>query len=73
MGKKQRHDVSFLVHFTHKHWNRQPFAYRLARQELALALRHLPALAVVLRMGVGEETGPQEHLVNALKCEQLLP
>ena len=44
-----------------KHRDAQPFTRGLAWQELALTLRQMSALAVMLRVGVGEETGAQEH------------
>ena len=37
-----------LVNLPQKHRDAQPFARRLARKELTLALRQLPALAVLL-------------------------
>src|SRR5215211_7310704 len=50
-----------LVDLPQKHRDAQPFARGLAWQELALALRQMSALAVMLRVGVGEEAGAQEH------------
>ena len=44
-----------LVDLPQKHWDAQPFTRGLAWQELVLALRQMSALAVMLRMGVGEE------------------
>jgi len=46
-----------LADLPQKHRDAQPFARGLARQELALALRQMSALAVMLRVGVGEEAG----------------
>ena len=46
-----------LAHLAHEHRNPQPLARRLARQEVVLPLRQMPPLAVVLGMGVGQETG----------------
>ena len=49
--------LASLADLPHEHRDTQPFAHRLAWQELALPLWQLPPLAVVLRVGVGEETG----------------
>src|SRR5262249_5551136 len=50
-----------LVDLPQKHRDAQPFAHGFAWQGLALALRQVSALAVMLRVGVGEEAGAQEH------------
>src|SRR5262245_35920370 len=50
-----------LVDLPQKHRDAQPFACGLAWQELMLALRQMSTLAVMLRMGVGEEARAQEH------------
>src|SRR5262249_58477846 len=50
-----------LADLPQKHRDAQPFARGLARQELALALRQMSALAVMLRVGVSEKAGTQEH------------
>ena len=53
--------LSLLVDLPQKHRDAQPFACGLVWQELALTLRQMSALAVMLRVGVGEEAGAQEH------------
>src|SRR5215510_3253365 len=53
--------LTTLVDLPQKHRDAQPFARGLAWQELVLALRQMSALAVMLRMGVGEEARAQEH------------
>jgi len=58
--------LATLADFAHEHRDAQPFARRLARQERMLPLRQMPALAVVLRVGVGQETGPQEYRMLAI-------
>src|SRR5215510_15283086 len=50
-----------LVNLPQKHRDAQPLARGLAWEELVLALRQMSALAVMLRMGVGEEARAQEH------------
>src|SRR5215831_7142034 len=59
-----------LVDLPQKHRDAQPFTRGLAWQELALTLRQMSALAVMLRVGVGEEAGAQEHSMLAIFLTQ---
>ena len=50
----------------HKHRHPQALAGCLARQKLAPALGKMPALAIMLRVLVHQETGAQTHRVLAV-------
>ena len=62
--------MATLAHFSHEHRHPQPSALCLARKEVMLPLRQMPPLAVVLGMGMGQETRPQEHRVLAVFLAQ---
>jgi hypothetical protein len=47
-----------LVNLPQKHRDAQPFARRLARKELTLALRQMPTLAVMLCALMGQKACP---------------
>ena len=59
-----------LADLAHEHGDSQPSARRLPRQEDLLSLWQMPPLAVVLGMGVGQKTGPQEHRMLAIPLAQ---
>jgi hypothetical protein len=55
---KKEDDMGCLRDPTHEHRDSKPLALRLARQELLLALGKVAAIAVVLRVRMGEKTCP---------------
>ena len=47
--------MATLAHLTHKQGDAQAFPCRPTGKQLTLALRQMPALAIMLRVGVGEK------------------